>query len=93
MPADLIRALGVLAEAPTQDHAALSEALGLGPVPAASEYADLFVFNVYPYASVHLGAEGQLGGEANPLDEARTIGFPGIFEGSSGRPDSLALDG
>jgi TorA maturation chaperone TorD len=71
VPADLIRALGVLAEAPTQDHAALSEALGLGPVPPASEYADLFVFNVYPYASVHLGAEGQLGGEAR----SRVAGF------------------
>jgi TorA maturation chaperone TorD len=61
---ELLRALGVLAEPPAPSHAALAEALNLGPPPAASEHADLFTFQLYPYASVYLGAEGMLGGEA-----------------------------
>jgi hypothetical protein len=34
-------------------------------IPAeASEYADVFMFQLYPYASVYLGPEGMMGGEA-----------------------------
>ena len=33
-------------------------------MPEASEYTELFVFQLYPYASVYLSAEGMLGGEA-----------------------------
>jgi len=43
----------------------------LGHPPAPSEHADLFTFNVYPYASVYLDSKGQLGGEAR----ARVAGF------------------
>lgn len=50
---------------------ALAEALGLPAPPDAAGYADLFEFQLYPYASVHLGPEGMLGGEA----EARVAGF------------------
>jgi TorA maturation chaperone TorD len=61
---ELFRALGVLAEAPREEAARVAGALGLGPVPSADEYTELFVFQLYPYASVYLGAEGMLGGEA-----------------------------
>ncbi len=71
MPADLVRGLAVLAEAPEPEQGQLSELLGLGPLPPKSEHADLFLFNVYPYASVYLGPEGQLGGEAR----SRIAGF------------------
>jgi hypothetical protein len=49
----------------------VAEALGLGPPPDASAYTDLFVFQLYPYASVYLGEEGMLGGEARE----RVAGF------------------
>src|SRR3979409_705302 len=61
---ELFRALAVLAEPPTKEVARVAEALGLGVLPEQSEYTDLFVFQAYPYASVYLGAEGMLGGEA-----------------------------
>ena len=61
---ELFRALAVLAEPPEKATAHLAEALALGPVPTASEYTELFLFQLYPYASVYLGAEGMLGGEA-----------------------------
>lgn len=61
---ELFRAFGALAEPPTPAHAALAEALGLPEVPAAADYADTFLFSAYPYASVFVGEEGMLGGEA-----------------------------
>ena len=61
---ELFRALAVLAEPPEREVAHLVEALELGPMPDASEYTELFIFQLYPYASVYLGAEGMLGGEA-----------------------------
>lgn len=68
---ELFRALAVLAESPTDETARVAEALGLGELPGASEYTDLFVFQLYPSASVYLGAEGMLGGEARD----RVAGF------------------
>lgn len=61
---ELLRALAVLAEPPTEETAHLAEALELGPPPTADEYTELFIFQLYPYASVYLGAEGMMGGEA-----------------------------
>jgi TorA maturation chaperone TorD len=61
---ELFRALAVLSEPPTPEAARIAEALKLGALPAESEYTDLFVFQLYPYASVYLGAEGMLSGEA-----------------------------
>ncbi|NNL30460.1 MAG: molecular chaperone TorD family protein, partial [Gemmatimonadetes bacterium] len=63
-PAELIRGLAVFAEPPTDEHSRIAEALGLESVPSSSEYSDLFLFQLYPYASVYLGPEGMLGGEA-----------------------------
>lgn len=61
---ELFRALAVLAEPPTEETARLAEALELGALPSADEYTELFVFQLYPYASVYLGEEGMMGGEA-----------------------------
>jgi TorA maturation chaperone TorD len=61
---ELFRALAVLVEPPNDELARVAEVLELGPRPAADEYTELFVFQLCPYASVYLGAEGMLGGEA-----------------------------
>lgn len=60
---DLLRALAVLAERPRQDHQRVADAVGI-PLATPSEHADLFQLELFPYASVHLGAEGKLGGSA-----------------------------
>jgi TorA maturation chaperone TorD len=69
--ADLLRALGTLAEEPQPEHEGLARALGLPGVPDAAAFTDLFALNLYPYASVHLGPEGMLGGVARD----RVAGF------------------
>ncbi len=61
--AELARSLGILAERPVPGHAAVSEALGLRP-PSREEHTELFVLSLVPYASVYLGPEGRIGGEA-----------------------------
>ena len=61
---EIFRALGALLEPPSPGHERLAAALELGPLPPAADHTDLFDFQLYPYASVYLGAEGMLGGEA-----------------------------
>jgi TorA maturation chaperone TorD len=61
---ELFRALAVIAEPPTREAAVVAAALELGALPSADEYTELFIFQLYPYASVYLGAEGMMGGEA-----------------------------
>ena len=69
---ELFRALAVLAEPPERPEVArLARLLDLGEPPSASEYTETFVFQLYPYASVYLGPEGMLGGEARD----RVAGF------------------
>lgn len=68
---ELFRALAVLAEPPREETTKLAQLLKLGRAPSATEYSDLFLFQLYPYASVYLGAEGMLGGEAGD----RVAGF------------------
>lgn len=68
---ELFRALGALAEAPSPELAPVAKALGLGALPPAAEHTELFSFHLYPYASVYLGTEGMLGGEARD----RVAGF------------------
>ncbi|HEX8188799.1 MAG TPA: molecular chaperone TorD family protein [Pyrinomonadaceae bacterium] len=86
---ELIRALAVLVEPPGRPGAArVAEALGLGELPEASAYTDLFVFQLYPYASVYAGAEGMLGGEARD----RVAGFlAALGHDVPAEPDHLAL--
>jgi TorA maturation chaperone TorD len=69
--AELARLLGTAAAAPgtlTAEHVRL---LGLGRAPTAAEHTELFALQVYPYASVHLGPQGKLGGVARD----RVAGF------------------
>jgi TorA maturation chaperone TorD len=85
---ELFRALAVLAEPPVAEAAHVAGALELGPIPTAAEYTELFVFQLYPYASVYLGPEGMLGGEARD----RISGFwRALGETPPAEPDHLAL--
>ncbi len=63
-PAELIRALAIFAEPPSAEHDAVAQALDFGDAPGGDEYAQLFSFQLYPYAAVHLGPEGMMGGDA-----------------------------
>ncbi len=86
---ELFRALAVLVEPPDRAGAArVAGALGLGEPPGVSEYTDVFVFRLYPYASVYVGAEGMLGGEARD----RVAGFlAALGQEPPQEPDHLAL--
>ena len=79
---ELFRALGSLIESPSPEHARVAAALGLPAVPTPAEHARVVVQQRYPYASVYLGAEGMLGGEARD----RIAGFRRALglEGDSG---------
>ena len=79
---ELFRALGSLIESPSPEHARVAAALGLPAVPTPAEQARVVVQQRYPYASVYLGAEGMLGGEARD----RIAGFRRALglEGDSG---------
>lgn len=68
---ELLRALAALVEHPGPAQRRLADLLGLPAVPDPAQYTDLFVFQLYPYASVYLGVEGMLGGEA----QDRVAGF------------------
>ncbi len=61
---ELMRALGALSEPPSDQTAELCRLLEIERPPAEGEYETAFLFQLYPYASVYLGAEGQIGGEA-----------------------------
>jgi TorA maturation chaperone TorD len=74
--AELCRTLAALAAAPGPATAAHAELLDLGRPPTAAEHTELFVFELHPYASVHLGAEGKLGGVARD----RIAGFLRVLE-------------
>lgn len=59
---ELLRAVGALSVVapPAGDHLAAS--LGIPPF-SAPDHTDLFVLSLPPYAGIHLGGEGKLGGE------------------------------
>lgn len=59
---ELLRALGSLSIAPPAEHGAIADALGLAAWSPA-EHTRLFVLELPPYASIHLGPEGKLGGD------------------------------
>ncbi len=68
---ELVRALGALCEPPSPLHRPAAAALRLPEQPRDEDYTALFVFDLYPYASVYLDDEGKLGGEARD----RVAGF------------------
>jgi len=70
-PVELIRGLALLAEPPSGRHETVWSALGLSDVPTSAQYSDVFLFQLYPYASVYLGSEGMMGGDAR----SRIAGF------------------
>jgi TorA maturation chaperone TorD len=85
---EALRALAVLLEAPRPEHAAIAAALELPAPPVPDEYTDLVVFQAYPYASVYLGGEGMLGGEARD----RVAGFWRALGGEPpAEPDHLSV--
>jgi TorA maturation chaperone TorD len=60
---ELLRALGVLGEPPQPGHRRVAAAVGIDEALDPEAYTELFVLQCHPYASVHLGPEGMLGGE------------------------------
>lgn len=64
---ELFRALASLAEPPASETERIANLLDLGGVPTQAEYSDLFIFQLFPYASVYLGSEGMMGGDAREL--------------------------
>lgn len=73
---EIFRTLGALIEPPVPEHEDLATLLGLGDPPPGDLYSDLFLFQLYPYASVYLGPEGMMGGEARD----RIAGFWRVLE-------------
>jgi hypothetical protein len=60
---ELLRALGAIALSPPPDSDVLCAAAGL-PRISGEEYTAAFILAAPPFAAIHLGAEGKLGGEA-----------------------------
>ena len=96
---ELFRALGSLIEAPVAEHRRVAEALGLPAVPDAAAHGAVVGFQRYPYASVYLGPEGMMGGEARDrvAGFVRALGITGDGRGPTGderadarEPDHLA---
>src|SRR5918912_4061024 len=85
---ELFRALAIFAEPPTAKAERVAEALELGRLPGAEEYTETFIFQLPPYTSVYLGAEGMIGGEARD----RISGFwRAIGETAAAEPDHLSV--
>ena len=84
---ELLRALGALAEAPAEEHGVLADVLGLPQVPGHAVYTEVFLMQLHPYASVYLGTEGMLGGEARD----RVAGFwQALQQAPPAEPDHLS---
>lgn len=81
---------------PAPQHARIAAALGLPELPGPGVHGRVVEFQRYPYASVYLGAEGMLGGEARDRIAGfrRALGVdhaaPGPGHGT--RPDPAAPD-
>src|SRR3954471_13415191 len=60
---ELLRALALVAEPPSEASARVCTLLELDP-PTGVEFTDFFTFAQPPYASLYLGADGLIGGEA-----------------------------
>lgn len=67
---EMLRALACIADSLVLPNNSLTNALGLEEIDPG-EHTETFILSCPPYASIHLGAEGKLGGEA--LD--RVAGF------------------
>lgn len=84
---EVIRALAALAEPPRPAHVPIARALDLPDLPRPADHTGLFLFQLYPFASFHVGAEGMLGGEAAD----RVAGFwRALGREAPDEPDHLA---
>ncbi|MHB8613016.1 MAG: TorD/DmsD family molecular chaperone [Candidatus Dormibacteraceae bacterium] len=61
---ELFRALACLAEPPGLETDRVADLLELPGRADAADYTELFGLQLWPYASIYVGAEGKLGGEA-----------------------------
>lgn len=61
---ELLRALGSLVEEPSPEHRGVAGALGLPEPPSPAAHQRVVASQRWPYASVYLGPEGMMGGEA-----------------------------
>jgi len=61
---EVFRALASLVEPTGPKSQQVADLLELGPLPDGPQLSELFLFQLYPYASVYLGPEGMMGGEA-----------------------------
>jgi len=68
---ELLRSLATVAEPPGAATDRVADLLELPGRADSVDYTDLFVLQLWPYASIYLGAEGKLGGEAKD----RVAGF------------------
>lgn len=85
---ELLRSLATFVEPPGAETARLAELLELPESPADWQYAEVFLQQLVPYASVYLGEEGQIGGEARD----RIAGFwRALGETPPVEPDHLAV--
>ena len=71
MKAELFRALAVIAESPAPATKRVAATLELPGDADPAEYTDLFCLQLWPYASIYVGEEGMLGGDARD----RVAGF------------------
>jgi len=69
--AELFRALAACLAPPGVGLVGVVDALGLPDVPSVADHTDLFLFQLHPFASVHLDPDGQLGG----VSRDRVAGF------------------
>ena len=83
---ELLRALGAIASLGGGQRRRIEDALELGAL-TEEEHTEVFVLECPPYASLHLGPEGKLGGEATDRVAGflRTLGLAPVQE-----PDHLA---
>ncbi len=85
---EILRTLATLAEPPTAEARRLAELLELGEAPDETDWTETFVFQLPPYASIYLSADGRLGGE--PRD--RVAGFwRALGLEPPGEPDHLPV--
>jgi len=84
---ELFRALGALLEPPCAESRLIARVLDLGTPPDEAVHSDLFLFQLYPYASVFLGDRAGIGGEARD----RVAGFwRALGQEAPSEPDHLA---
>ena len=84
---ELFRALGSLLEGPCSENGLIGHLLEFGAVPDEPTHSDIFLFQLYPYASVFLGNDGRIGGEARD----RVAGFWRVMKSDPPEePDHLA---